>query len=133
MLKLDLINNRLKEIYESNWFNSLNPYVQKVFKEELEYIWDARKSNEYYNELEHLKKILTKRNNLIRKLRKNNLINTTMIISTCDNCKETYDYELPICPWCMNESFDIEETSSCCGASRIWETDLCSDCKEYWF
>ena len=53
-----------------------------------------------------------------------------MVISTCDNCKETYEYELPICPWCQNESFDIEELSDCCWASLIWEIGLCSDCKE---
>ena len=26
-----------------------------------------------------------------------------------------------------------QELSTCCGATEIWETKLCSDCKEYWF
>jgi len=26
-----------------------------------------------------------------------------------------------------------EELSDCCWATRVWETLLCSECKEYWF
>lgn len=52
-----------------------------------------------------------------------------MIISTCDKCKDVYEYEISICPWCQNESFDIEELSDCCSAelNNFW---LCRDCKE---
>lgn len=34
---------------------------------------------------------------------------------------------------CWNTSFDIEELSDCCWATEIWDTWLCSDCKEPWF
>ena len=54
-----------------------------------------------------------------------------MIITTCDKCKEHYEYEIPRCPKCWNDTFDIEELSDCCSATLVWEYWLCSDCKEH--
>jgi len=27
---------------------------------------------------------------------------------TCTNCFEIYEYEPPVCPWCLNDNFDRE-------------------------
>jgi len=44
-------------------------------------------------------------------------------------CWAEYEETPEQCIYCDN----FQRVSSCCGANEIWETGLCSDCKEYGF
>jgi hypothetical protein len=70
MNKKEYIELRLNKMYNSNWFSSLkiDKWSMKVLKDEIEDIVWLRWWITAH--IEHLEKTLTKRNRLIKKLRK---------------------------------------------------------------
>lgn len=71
MEKYQYIEAEFKEIVNSNRFSQLDHWTKKVFLADLTKMADIRKSKWYENELEYVKKKLSKRNRQIRNMRKN--------------------------------------------------------------